>query len=182
MQYGKSRPGHRTNDLAARSPGLHSQLLCQVVPLYRSSSSLRPIAARTDRGRTPSRRARAVCGRSRGGRLALVSDIRLVGHAEQQNASAIAAAFRQPFSSSARRSTTYAGILAVDLLGQFDETERVAERAHLIGKVIRVDRDAVTAHPGPGIEGLETERLGGGALDGVPQVHAELVAEHSPSR
>ena len=31
--------------------------------------------------------------------------------------------------------------------------------------------------PGPGVERLEAERLGGGAVDRVPQVHAELVAE-----
>ena len=38
--------------------------------------------------------------------------------------------------------------------------------------------DAVAADAGAGAEGLEAERLGLGAADDVPQVDAEVVAEH----
>ena len=66
----------------------------------------------------------------------------------------------------------------VDLLGELDEPERVAQRGpHPVREVVGVDRDAVSAHPGPGVEGLEAERLGPGALDHVPQVDVQLVAE-----
>src|SRR6202021_2974851 len=52
---------------------------------------------------------------------------------------------------------------AVDLLGQLDEPERVAQRADLVGQVVGVDGDAVPADAWAGVERLEPERLGGRA-------------------
>ena len=65
-----------------------------------------------------------------------------------------------------------------DLLGQLDEAELVAERAHAVRQVVRIDGDAVTADAGSGIERSKAERLRRRGLDGVPQVDLQLVAEH----
>ena len=46
------------------------------------------------------------------------------------------------------------------------------------GQVERVDRDAVPAQPGAGIERLEAERLGLGRVDHLPDVDAHAVVEH----
>ena len=101
----------------------------------------------------------------------------LVGDAEQQHAGAVQ---RLGVGVQQLRGAVHhvAGHPAVDLLRQLDEPERVVQLGpHLVGQVVRVDRDAVAADAGAGVERLEAERLGGGAPDRVPQVHAELVAE-----
>src|SRR3712207_7074177 len=41
----------------------------------------------------------------------------------------------------------------------------------------RVERDAVAADAGAGVEGHEAERLGGRGADDLPGVYAEVVAE-----
>jgi hypothetical protein len=111
-----------------------------------------------------------------GRRFPLVGDVPLVGHAEEQHPRAVdrlGVAVEQ-FGGAVGDIT---GHPAVDLLGQLDEPERVAERTHLIGQVVGVDGDAVAADPGPGVERREAERLGGRAPDRVPQVHIQLTAE-----
>ena len=111
-----------------------------------------------------------------GRRFPLVGDVPLVGHAEQQHPRAVdrlgvaVEQFGGAFGD-------VAGHPAVDLLGQLDEPERVAERADLIGQVVGVDGDAVAADARARVERLEAERLGGRAPDRVPQVHVQLAAE-----
>jgi hypothetical protein len=108
--------------------------------------------------------------------LALVGDVLLVGHAEQQHAGAVdglGVAVQQLGGALG----DVAGHPAVDLLGELHEPERVAQRADLVGQVVRVDGDAVTADAGTGVERLEPERLGGRAPDRVVQVDAKFPAE-----
>ena len=66
----------------------------------------------------------------------------------------------------------------VDLAGQLDEPGVQAVLPGHPGQVERVDRDAVPAQPGPGIERLEAERLGLGRVDHFPDVDAHAVVEH----
>src|SRR5690606_21603282 len=70
------------------------------------------------------------------------------------------------------------GHALVDLLRQLHEPERDAQRTHLVGEVVRVDGYAGPADAGARVERREAERLGGGAADRVPQVDADLPAEH----
>ena len=65
----------------------------------------------------------------------------------------------------------------VDLAGQLDKAGRDVEFARLPGQVERIDRDAVAAEPGPGIERHKAERLGLGRVDHLPDVDAHRL-EH----
>ena len=60
----------------------------------------------------------------------------------------------------------------VDLAGKLDEARGELVFARLPGQVERVDRNAVPAEPGPGIERHEAERLGLRRLDHLPDVDA----------
>ena len=53
----------------------------------------------------------------------------------------------------------------VDLAGQLDEACGTVELARSPAEVEGVDRDAVAADAGAGVEGLEAEGLGGGRVD-----------------
>ena len=65
----------------------------------------------------------------------------------------------------------------VDFPGQLDELRVEVVLAGLEGEVEGVDRQAVAAHPRPGIEAHEAEGLGRGGVDHLPDVDAEPVAE-----
>ena len=65
---------------------------------------------------------------------------------------------------------------AVDVVGERDEPRLEPVRAHLPRQVQRIDRDAVAADAGTGIERHEPEGLGGGGIDHFPRVHAQAPA------
>ena len=67
--------------------------------------------------------------------------------------------------------------VVVDLAGQLDEARREVELARLPGEVEGVDRDAVAAEAGAGLERREPERLGRGGVDHLPHVDLHPVAE-----
>lgn len=62
-------------------------------------------------------------------------------------------------------------------MGEFDETERVAEGADLVGQIVGVDGDAVPADAGARGERVKAERFGFGGVDRFPQVDAEVVTK-----
>ena len=71
------------------------------------------------------------------------------------------------------------GHVVVDVVGELDEAELLAERAlDPPREVARVDRQAVAAAPGPGREAHVAERLGRGRVDRLPDVDAEVGREH----
>ena len=70
------------------------------------------------------------------------------------------------------------GHLLVDLAGELDELGREVVLARLPGQVERVDRQAVAAHAGPGLEAHEAVGLGRGGVDDLPDVDAHAVGEH----
>ena len=65
----------------------------------------------------------------------------------------------------------------VDLPGQLDELRVEVELARLEGEVEGVHGQAVSTHPGPGLEAHEPERLGRGAVDHLPDVDPQPLAE-----
>ena len=69
------------------------------------------------------------------------------------------------------------GHVLVDLPGQLDELGVEVVLPSLPGEVERVDRQAVTAEAGAGLEAHEAERLRGGGVDDLPDVDAHAVAE-----
>ena len=117
-----------------------------------------------------------LAGQRPGRRFPLVGDVTLVGHPEQQDLGPVDR-LGVPVEQLGGAVGDVAGHPAVDLLGQLDEPERVAQRADLVGQVVGVDGDAVPADARAGVERLEPERLGGRAADRVPQVHVQLAAE-----
>ena len=64
------------------------------------------------------------------------------------------------------------GHVCVDLSGELDETRRNVEFARLPGQVERIDRDAVPAEAGAGIERHKAEGLGLGRVDDLPDIDA----------
>ena len=66
--------------------------------------------------------------------------------------------------------------LAVDVARQLDEARFDAGLLGLPGQIERIDRDAVPAQAGAGIERHEPERLGGGGINHFPDVDAHAVA------
>ncbi len=67
--------------------------------------------------------------------------------------------------------------LRVDLASEFDELGRIAGLFGFPGEIERVDRDAVPAEAGSGVERLKPERLGGGGVNDFPDVNAEAVED-----
>src|SRR5262249_36980347 len=88
------------------------------------------------------------------GTFADIVDIGLVSQTKHQNLRAV-----NRFSACVERQSwaTHAVIRhrAVDLAGQFDEASLLVVFARLPSEIERIDRDAVTAKPRPGIERLE---------------------------
>ena len=65
----------------------------------------------------------------------------------------------------------------VDFASQFDETRAEIPFLGLPRQVKGIDRDAVSAQAGSGIEGLETERLGGCCVYHFPDIQAHAQAQ-----
>ena len=65
----------------------------------------------------------------------------------------------------------------VDLAGQLDEAGRQAVLARLPGQIEGIDRNAVAAEAGAGIERHEAEGLGLRRLDHLPDVDAHRVVD-----
>ncbi len=77
------------------------------------------------------------------------------------------------------RLTTYSGMPAVDLVRELHEPEPVAELTFDAPREVRrIDRQAMPTDAGPGREPHEPVGLGGGRVDGRPDVDAELAGEH----
>ena len=109
-------------------------------------------------------------------RFAGVADPRLVGGAEDQDpralhrlAGAVQSALDPPHAELRLR--------LIDLARQLDELRVEVVLARLEGEVEGVDREAVAAHPGAGLEAHEAERLGRRRVDHLPDVDPEPVAE-----
>jgi hypothetical protein len=112
-----------------------------------------------------------------GGRLADVAHVRLVGDAEDEHervtgaAALVVQALDHPVHDVAAHAV-------VDLPGKLDEAGGLAHLPNPPRQVRRVDRDAVAPPPRSRVERLEPEGLGGGGVDHLPHVDAEVVAEH----
>jgi hypothetical protein len=65
------------------------------------------------------------------------------------------------------------------LMSSARSMNRVATRSSRArhARILRVQRDAVTAHPGTGVEGLEPERLGGRGVHDFPDVDVERLRD-----
>ncbi|EGJ75134.1 putative nucleotide sugar dehydrogenase [Streptomyces sp. Tu6071] len=109
--------------------------------------------------------------------LSLVGDVGLVCHPHQQD-SGSAERLSGPVKELLGAFDHISGHSGVDFLCQFDHAEGVAEGAHLVREVIWIDGYAVAADARSGAKCLEAEGFGGCAVDGVPQVDAEFMAEH----
>src|SRR5438094_497343 len=113
-----------------------------------------------------------------GRRLAGVAGVALVGEPEQQYPAATECPL---FAVERHHHATHdiVGHVVVDVVGQLDEAERLAQAAaHPPRQVARVDRQAVAPRTGPGSEPEEAERLGRRRLDRLPHVDAEVGGEH----
>ncbi len=66
----------------------------------------------------------------------------------------------------------------VDLVGELDEARVVFQGLELPRKVQRIDRNAVPAQTGAGIEGHETEWLAGRGVDDLPGIQSKAAAHH----
>ena len=110
------------------------------------------------------------------GALAQVGHVSLVGHAQEQDASAahgLATRVQRPRDAG----DGVVGHVDVDSPGQLDELAVEVEGARPPGQVEGIDRDTVAAQAGPGPEGHEAEGLGGRCFDGLPDVDAHAVGE-----
>ena len=110
-----------------------------------------------------------------GGAFAAVVDVGLVGHPEDQDLGAVEALLLG-VQGVGDAEDDEVGHLAVDGAGQLDEAGVVVQALELPAEVEGVDGDTVSTQAGAGIEGLESEGLGGRRVDHVPHVDAELVA------
>src|SRR5579872_1889775 len=111
------------------------------------------------------------------GRLAKVIDVFLVGDAEDEDFRALDG-FLAIVESGCDGFDHVVRHRGVDFAGELDETCGEIVFARFPGKIEGVDRDAVTAEAGAGIERHEAERLGGRGVDDFPDVHAHAQAEH----
>ena len=66
----------------------------------------------------------------------------------------------------------------VDVAGELDEPVHEPELARSPGEIVRIDRNAVTAHSRTGPEGHEPEGLGGSRINDFPDVEAHPLAQH----
>ena len=62
-----------------------------------------------------------------------------------------------------------------DLMGKFDEPEPISKRTNHPGQIVRIDRNAVSADAGAGVERLKAKWLRLCRVDGSPKVDAQLV-------
>jgi hypothetical protein len=109
--------------------------------------------------------------------LAHVLDIRLVGHADQQDlrtAQSHAGSAVQGFRRALQHIERHA---AVDLAGKLDEACAHTKLARFPGQVERIDRDTVAAQAGTGIEWHVAKRLGLGRLDHLPDIDPHCVVD-----
>ena len=110
--------------------------------------------------------------------LAPVARRPLVGQAEQQHPAAVdrlALAVQQR----GHPVVHVVGHVLVDVVGQLDEPERLAQvLLHPPRQIARVDRQAVAADAGPGRELHVAERLGRRGVDRPPHVDVEVAGEH----
>ncbi len=112
-----------------------------------------------------------------GRRLAHVADVGLVGDAEDQDLRAGDRALQPVVQRLRDDRAAEVRHVVVDLAGELDEARREVVLARLPREVVGVERDAVPAEAGAGLERLEAERLGGGGVDDLPDVDAHPVAE-----
>ncbi len=88
-------------------------------------------------------------------------------------------ALRSRLSSAVDPVVDVVGHVFVDVVGQLDEAERLAQvLLHPPREIARVDRQAVAADAGAGRELHVPERLGGGGVDRPPHVDVEVAGEH----
>ena len=110
-------------------------------------------------------------------RLARVGDVRLVRDAEDEDLRAGERALARVVQRLGDDRPAEVRHRLVDLPGELDELRVEAELARLPREVEGVDRDAVAAEPGAGLEGHEAERLRRRCLDDLPHVDVHPVAE-----
>src|SRR5262249_44493034 len=112
------------------------------------------------------------------GRLPDVVDVSLVGDAQHEDGRAT---HRSPAIIERTRDEVddVLGHGAVDLVGKGDELRLIAREPNLPGQIEGIDGDAMPPDSGARIEGHESERLGGGRLDDLPGVDADLPTRES---
>ena len=111
------------------------------------------------------------------GAFAHIINVGLVGEAEHQD-SASADGLTLIVEGPAHALHHVLGHLVVDFAGKFDEARGHAHLACFPSEVEGVDRDAVAAEAGAGVEGLEAEGFGGGGLNHFPDVDAHGGEDH----
>ncbi len=111
-------------------------------------------------------------------RLAVVAGVGLVGQAQEQDPAAVD---RLLLAVEGQYEALHhvVGHVVVDVVGQLDEPELLAQQPpHPPRQVAGVDGQAVAADARPGGEAHEPEGLGGGRVDGLPHVDAQVGGEH----
>src|ERR1035437_4559946 len=105
-----------------------------------------------------------------GGGFPHIIDVRLVSEPEHEDAAA--------FDRLAARVERFHGAVddifrhrAVDFAGQLDEAGVYAELAGFPCQIERIDRDAMAAEAGSGVERSEPEGFGGGGADHFPDIY-----------
>ncbi len=111
------------------------------------------------------------------GRLAEVIDVFFVGDAEDQDLRTLDR-FLAIVESGGDGLDHVIRHRGVHFAGEFDEARGEIVFARFPRKIEGIDRDAVTAEAGAGIERHEAERLGGRGVDDFPDVDAHAQAEH----
>ncbi len=109
--------------------------------------------------------------------FAHVGDVLLVGHAHQQDLRPVQPAPRGVVHHLAQPRDHMGRHRGVDLARKLDEARGHAVFPRLPGEVERVDRDAVPAQTGAGIEWHEAEGLGGRRVDHLPDIDAHGVVD-----
>ena len=108
--------------------------------------------------------------------LARVVDVLLVSHAQEQDLGPL-----EGLAAVVERVLNFAHHVAghghVHFAGELDEARGDAVLARLPRQVERVERNAVTAEPGAGVEAHEPEGLGLGGVEHVPHVDAHAVVD-----
>ena len=110
-------------------------------------------------------------------RFARIRDVWLVRHAEHEDLRSLERPLSPVVQGLRDQRAAVVGHVLVDLAGELDELRVEAVFPRLPREVERVDRDAVAAEPGTGLEAHEAERLRRRRVHDLPHVDVHPVAE-----
>src|SRR5581483_11418207 len=111
-----------------------------------------------------------------GGGFADVTDAGFVGDAEDEDVG-VFDGFAGVVQGAFDPLDAVVGHALVDFPGEFDELGGHVKFSGAPGQIERVDGEAVSAHPGAGLEGHEAVGFGGGGVDDFPDVDAHPVTQ-----